>query len=642
MHYLMRNVVLPGWEQENSEPDRIFNVPNKRGLLERLSRLNVFIGPNNCGKSRLLRTLFQMLATDGSEYTPALPQVMDLYRECDKWVSAAESAPDELIDKDQREETIGALSRVGPPLKRLGGNETRADSQLTKLASRHNVGAMHIDLKKTSPELVEFPVLEALYKKAKSAIEEQPACSPMCVYIPALRSLRKVGDINTIPSQIAKDHFSSSTELVYPGNSHGDDNVRLDRWNLLCGSEFYEGIRDFLLGSRQQREAIRNFEEYLSLTFFDGKAVSIIPRTISEVLYIKIGTEEERPIHELGDGLAQIVILTLPLFIHQDKPLLLFIEEPELYMHPGFQRAFIDAVLNTENGVNRQVFVATHSHQFLDITIDRDLCSVYRIEKLLTGDDPDDKQARHEISLASSDNFPLLRELGVRNSSVLLSNCTIWVEGITDRLYFRHYLKVYQESLPLGSHHFLEDVHFSFVEYSGGNITHWSFLDSDEGIDADRLCGRLMLIADSDDVTEGSEKEKRHKQLEAVLGNRFICLSCREVENLLTPSVIRKVIREYEGADVKLNSFEQDDYRDKYLGGFIEDEVLAETSTRRVGKEGRPYAKAKKGSKGSTTIKDKVPFCNKAIPNIQTVTDLSDEALSTIQSIYEFIEEQNT
>jgi hypothetical protein len=44
------------------------------------------------------------------------------------------------------------------------------------------------------------------------------------------------------------------------------------------------------------------------------------------------------------------------------------------------------------------------------------------------------------------------------------------------------------------------DTHYSFVEYSGANIVHWSFLDKCSGIDVDRLCGKLFLVSDRDKV----------------------------------------------------------------------------------------------------------------------------------------------
>ena len=209
----------------------------------------------------------------------------------------------------------------------------------------------------------------------------------------------------------------------------------------------------------------------------------------------------------------------------------------------------------------------------------------------------------------------------------MFANCTIWVEGITDRLYFRKYLELEFESRNLN---YVENLHFAFVEYGGGNITHWSFLD-EEGMDVDRICASLFLICDQD---EG--KEERHKQLGEVLGDRFYKLEVKEVENLLTPEVITAVIQSYEGEGFEVNSFNQTAYSNKFLGRFIDSKVLPDkTKSKRYGKLETCYEDK------SGTVKAKGEFCRRAIANIEVFDDMSDEAKKLASSLCNFIIEQN-
>ena len=413
---------------------------------------------------------------------------------------------------------------------------------------------------------------------------------------------------------------------------------------MFTGREHFGTLMKWLLGNLHQRKLVRKYEEYLSKNFFNGDEITLIPRTHDQTVHIKIGIEKEQPIHNLGDGLQQILILTLPIFLHKDKNLLLFIEEPELYLHPGFQRLLIDTFLKDDGNV-RQVFVATHSHQFLDITIDENQCSVYKFQKELQKTKEhsgDEVEANFTIKNTSNSDFSLLADLGVRNSSVLLSNCTIWVEGITDRLYLRKYLELYHTTLEDNEIEFFEDIHFSFVEYGGNNITHWSFLDQKEGMDVTHICGNLFLISDSD--TE--KKQKRQKELEEALYKRYYCLECREIENMLTPEVIKKVVKDYEGDnDIALRNFRQTTYQKQPLGKFIENSVLPKdyTSNRWV----KDKEKSKPYSAASGTIKDKLPFCYKALDSIDKLSSegidhvLSPEAKTLCEKIYEFIKTNN-
>lgn len=78
----------------------------------------------------------------------------------------------------------------------------------------------------------------------------------------------------------------------------------------------------------------------------------------------------------------------------------------------------------------------------------------------------------------SAGDQSILDELGAQPSSVFLSNKSIWVEGITDRLYLREYLRILQLGFPPDDR-IVEDVHYIIAKYGGGNVIHWNFLDND-------------------------------------------------------------------------------------------------------------------------------------------------------------------
>ncbi|MEH7435059.1 ATP-dependent nuclease, partial [Bacillus thuringiensis] len=345
------------------------------------------------------------------------------------------------------------------------------------------------------------------------------------------------------------------------------------------------------------------------------------------------------------------IILTFPLFKFLDENLLLFIEEPELYLHPGMQRKFIEIIMDKQFA-HHQFFFTTHSNHFLDMTLDMDRISIYKFKKILgehSGNPTEELDATFSIENVSNENKSVLQELGVRNSAVLLSNCTIWVEGITDRLYIRRFLKVFQE-FHTDLKEFKEDIHYSFVEYSGGNITHWSFLDDEtetnEGhtsMNAEKICSTLFLITDKD----GDDKRPRQEKLEKFLGDRYYCLECKEIENILSEDILREVIAEYENGTSKTEEspseteksplehlsnkdFTQKDYKNKSLGTYI-DSLFSEEARKRRGS----YA-AKSG-----TIVNKLDFCKRAINHISKYDQLSEEAKKLSRVLYDFIKKNN-
>ena len=121
----------------------------------------------------------------------------------------------------------------------------------------------------------------------------------MKFYIPILRGMRPVTEIENKQPYIEraqKDYFT--------------DTSKFNTENIITGECLYHELKIHLLGEPEQREIIKNYEEKLSQYFFDNEAVSLIPKHDQDVVNIKIGSDRQRPIYELGDGLQQAIILT--------------------------------------------------------------------------------------------------------------------------------------------------------------------------------------------------------------------------------------------------------------------------------------------------------------------------------------------
>jgi AAA15 family ATPase/GTPase len=615
-------------------------------VIENLSKVNIFVGANNSGKSRFLRGIF---ATDKSISFIPPEEIVDAKRYHNILIEFMEAIINSITTEDY---IVGIddliVNDLNSDIKILKlGSFLKEDEDLFKdfhilvdkisklnssssLTLTRNIEGSTNDAQNRI--IANLKVLSDNYqfKIEKMSPSDEPSYKANFkrVYIPTLRGLR--GYVDTIDT--GKDVYRERTENDYFKEAP-------EPLEIHTGLNLYDEITDMLLGSVQQRYNMVQFQKFLSERFFDGQEVTITPVRHSDVIKVRIGAEREKKIYELGDGIQSLIILTFPLFKFLGENLLLFIEEPELYLHPGMQRKFIEIIMG-EQFAHHQFFFTTHSNHFLDMTLDMDRVSVYKFKKELeehSGDLTEELDPTFSIENISNENESVLQELGVRNSAVLLSNCTIWVEGITDRLYIRRFLKVFQKFGPDPKQQFKEDIHYSFVEYSGGNITHWSFLDDEEievdegyaSMDPKKICSNLFLISDKD----GDDKRSRQEKLKEVLGERYYCLECKEIENILSADILRKVITEYEKGTLEhLNNkdFTQEDYKDKPLGEYI-NSLFPEGAKKRRGS----YAAA------SGTIVNKLDFCKKAIDHIATYDQLSKEAQKLSQAIYDFIKAHN-
>ena len=151
---------------------------------------------------------------------------------------------------------------------------------------------------------------------------------PKCMFIPQLRGLRPLGN----PDQSL---MSARTRKDY-GIEDG-----------FTGESLYDSLRRHLLGTHAQRLRVAAFEQFLGRTFFSGSDITIIPRHDADVVNVRIGSDPECNIYDLGDGVQHCIVLFAPLYFGDfDKTgLALFVEEPDLFLHPGYQRLWVRAIL---------------------------------------------------------------------------------------------------------------------------------------------------------------------------------------------------------------------------------------------------------------------------------------------------------
>ena len=587
--------------------------------IQNFSKINIFVGENNSGKSRLLRSILSNeINWIPSEFSLKEwnETIENIHRESLNYLKTVNWRPEgDFENKIQQLKVDTYCGRSG----KFSAKYKEYISLITSYKNRINVETM---------SGIKFPIIgqnllvifQDNTKKFEPGFEnnlDEP--SSKIVYIPILRGLVPINSpvsedfdqTDVYQKRILKDYFGNTKE----------------KFEIFTGLDTFQKLMESKLGFDSEQEKIESYQKFLSTHFFEGKMVKLTPHAKTKSILIKIGDEPSREIYNLGDGLQTIIILTLPLFLNLGEKMLIFIEEPEKLLHPGLQRKLIDTFLNQPGFESFQFFMTTHSNHFLDITLDFTQISIYSVRKRPSSGE--NMAPTFLVENLSNGDSASLELLGVRNSSVFLSNCTIWVEGITDRKYFRKFLELYKQN-NLNSFLFEEDLHYSFVEYGGSNITHWSFLNDDSNpIDVNRLCGKLLLIADN--PGNQTKKLERHKKLKEKLGTeRFIELKCKEVENLLPPKTIIAVLSKYGESIDSIPDFNHKEYFNKSLGKFLDDRLKA-------------VEKHRKGAySDGDTISDKVKFCEYAISSIETWNDLSKESQEITEKIVAFITKNNT
>ncbi|MEZ8169317.1 MULTISPECIES: AAA family ATPase [Vibrio] len=628
--------------------------------IESVSHINVIIGANSSGKSRFMRTIFSKGIT-AFDYGGKLVEAV-----------AEELSQNTSHHNRDFRDSLGVLLRDSkvPLFDSNTQLEIRTAIQNKLLNIKHSYSESEID--QILSQIFSPSVLNSM-KELGSSVEFSIQSSRK-EYIPILRGLRTL-----VPNE---DVYLARTLSDYFGGSTSSSMLQ-----IFTGHTLYEDMMYSLLGTEEEQVSVKDYQNYLSTHFFEGKRVNIIPRKArgdrsgskeNNVVHIKIGDEPQRPIYELGDGIQAMIALTVRPFLEKE-PTIFFIEEPEQNLHAGMQRALIEAFRACPQ---HMFFFTTQSNHFVDLTLEADDINLISVKK-----EVDDSGKATSIVESQANNNEILKDLGVLASSVLLANCSIWVEGVTDKRYLQVYLEQYLDELEAFGNSdngtaeeraaakkragklrtYNENLHYVFVEYQGSNITHWAFTDEVDPEEtsqtpAQRLSRDVLLIADADIDSKGSRVE----DLQEALGERFELLDWKEIENYIPQNIIVKAAKKHWDSfqQTQGSSYDFESLPDKYfenseigIGGLLEDKVSrSDTATKSPDsyfyRDGAPTKKV--GSQvvdspsSGSTIRIKVAFCDTVV-NImkgkdednQVDWELTPELEGLCDRVWSFIEECN-
>ncbi|MFZ9753321.1 MAG: AAA family ATPase [Cyanobium sp.] len=554
-------------------------------VLDDLAPITIFVGANNSGKSRLMRGLFcertfprfKLGATVGQSERRELAS--EIRRICNiiaansvvsgfsgGWLMPSQRNPSAREDVGHINAILGTIEsemlRVrqgvrGAVASRYRSGSERLDELLACQQSMSDLGLTAGIREAGTIKRCYVPMLRGMRPPYSPAMRDQSAANP--------------GQDDLYKERTVHDYFDKKMPKGASGSGY----------EIFTGLSLYTDLRRRLLGrTQQERDTVREYEAYLSDNFFPGRPVTLVPVEDgdNDVVHIKIGDEDGYPIHQLGDGMQSLIVCSYPILMESDEGCLFFLEEPDIGMHPSLQRSFVQALIQSHRQKHHQFFLTTHSNHLLDLLEDQQLVSIFSFSEIESANRnaPSSSASKSTSSAATTPRFRIrstpqrdrtaLLELGVRPSATYLANATIWVEGISDAAYLRAYMEAFvaylatvgdadHKELAMRLSQYKEDRHYAFVEYNGANLTHFGFAgDASLNVNATAenvlspttttraqfLCGHALVIADGDI----ENKAERIANLGKALGDRFILLPGKEIENLIPEEMVRAQLRQ--------------------------------------------------------------------------------------------------
>jgi predicted ATPase len=234
------------------------------------------------------------------------------------------------------------------------------------------------------------------------------------------------------------------------------------------------------------------------------------------------------PLDSLGTGIHEVIILAAAATMLENT--VICMEEPELHLNPILQKKLVRYLATS---TNNQYFITTHSAALMDTPG----AEIYHI-CLENG------QSIAERVTSDNHRSAICEDLGYHPSDLLQANCVIWVEGPSDRIYLNYWIHELDSTL-------IEGIHYSIMFYGGRLLSHLSGNDIDDELLEDfislrRLNRRGVILIDSDRKVSNTRindtKKRLKEEFDKGPGYAWIT-SGREIENYLPPDCVEQAIK---------------------------------------------------------------------------------------------------
>lgn len=489
-------------------------VSDKYQGFEQIKHINVLIGKNNSGKSKLLEALESFVKSGIQQYSD-----MSL----------------EIIKPFEQEELQG-IFRKDVSSGHIGQIFRNAVSSHWDLAGRYLIGnqiLIQLDAKgkKISTDLSYLGLntegQNVILRELQNINIKNPFEGYTYLHLQAERDIKKE------PIDFTKNTFC--------------DFVKADASNIT--SLIARMINDE--GGIKQ-----HWKEYIERDFLENLNKIVAPEIIFTRIYTMINNSGEHEIYleeekkggiklsDCGSGLktiiATLILLHVIPFITQGTKFVFAFEELENNMHPSLERKLLfhirDYIKNKKESV---VFLTTHSNVAIDLFGNYQDAQIVRVCN-------DGYKSIVETVITDDAKRNLLDELGVKASDLLQANSVIWVEGPSDRIYIKKWLELFNDGEKLE-----EGLHYQFIFYGGALLSHYS-TQNDGFINLLEINKNSYVVMDSDKRFAHSRLKERVKRIKEEMPHAHWITQGKEIENYLPSAVLMS----YFGKDLQIKQFD--------------------------------------------------------------------------------------
>jgi putative ATP-dependent endonuclease of the OLD family len=478
------------------------------------NRLNILIGPNGGGKSNLQKTLALVLShyfihqydfkrddNEAKVEPVSLWSRRVLERALPRFLN--DDSPQEIeITLIPESSDIENIRVIGANLDRFNKELDYYDSPVTSYGpagvadlitpeSTFTYTIRELDLQEPDPETGAWAFKEYLrtffiFLRLSSRLADIRLTAPVFFFFSERTSK---GRMEIQSNQFTEQNYFSGYRSAYQAAT--GENTNLLQW----GTQHFARLHWKAVNEAAERrdttarDLFRSYQDVKLLTRYMtqlGYEWTFLMDSDSVSYGFALRKDDSSPwltSDMFSSGEKEIVHFLLAMFALNVKDGVVLIDEPELHLHPRWQRIFLGLFRDIAPSRNNQFVITTHSPVFVTPDTINNITRVYR-----KAGGASERIALRDVDLPEKKN--LVRMINSQNNErVFFADRAVLVEGITDRL-------VVASLLDSGSALFANNDAIEIIEVGGkGNFAEYRKL-------LDALNTPMLIVADLDYLKE--------------------------------------------------------------------------------------------------------------------------------------------
>lgn len=519
---------------------KCFREANDYQGFDEIKSVNVIIGKNNTGKSKILEYLGKYIKDSAGTGGLHLDSHVQIIKKLEE---------NELTPVFQRGVTTDALQRLA----------------ITAYGDDWNdVGQYYVGkyIKVTSNNA--------------TLLDSRPE-----LFSPETKRL--LGDLANQIKGYLKNPFNGYEYL----SIQAERDIKKESLNFSSGSSYRvlpdgTGLTELIVRCRnEERGYIYGRQKLVENTLLDKMNEVLAPDLHFTRIDVKVGDNERWEVYleeekkggiklsDCGSGIKTILFVMVMLYVipklSENKKFIFAFEELENNLHPSLERKLLAHIRDyMKEHPDDVMFITTHSNIAIDMFSKSDDAQILRSYN-------DGEASFLEKVTDWNQQNNLLNDLGVKASDVLQANCVVWLEGPSDKIYFDKWISLFNEGEPLE-----DGLHYQCVFYGGAILAHYSAAAEEEEDDKRfikmlHINRHAVILMDSDKAKEDDEYKDRVKKILADTAGSKNSVAWvtqgREIENYIPASVLES----YFGKKPALDEFSSvgNEYKSiKNVGSF--------------------------------------------------------------------------